>query len=96
MKNLKKPSFITFFTGVVVLFAGLALKTSGNASSHFLIVAGLGLMGIFWIWSIVIVLSAADLKAFQKRFWMIAVIAVPVLGGLVFHIMHNKAGRITT
>jgi hypothetical protein len=42
------------------------------------------------------VLSAPDLKPFQKRFWMIAVIAVPVMGGLVFHIMHNKVGRITT
>jgi hypothetical protein len=96
MKNLKKPSFITFFSGVIILFVGLGLKSSGNAGSHFLIIGGLALMGVFWIWSIAIVLSATDLKAFQKRFWMIAVIAVPVLGGLVFHIMHNKAGRITT
>jgi len=42
------------------------------------------------------VLTAPDLKPFQKRFWMISVIAVPVLGGLVFHVMHNEAGKITT
>ncbi len=96
MKNLKKPSFITFIIGVFILFIGLATKSSGNSISNILIYIGIALVGIFWIWSIVIVLSAPDLKPFQKRFWMIAVIAVPVMGGLVFHIMHNKVGRITT
>lgn len=96
MKNLKKPSFITFFVGVLLLFVGLGVKSTGGGASYVLMLAGLALIGIFWIWSIVLVLGAADLKPFQKRFWMIAVIAVPVLGGLVFHIMHNKAGRITT
>jgi hypothetical protein len=96
MKNLKKPSFITFIIGVLILFIGLATKSSGNSISNILIYIGIALVGIFWIWSIVIVLSAPDLKPFQKRFWMIAVISVPVLGGLVFHIMHNKVGRITT
>jgi len=94
MKNLKKPSFLTFVAGVAILFTGLALKTSGSGISHILILIGLALIGIFWIWSIALVLSAPDLKPFQKRFWMIAVIAVPAMGGLVFHIMHNKAGRI--
>ncbi|MEJ7913913.1 MAG: hypothetical protein WKF70_12215 [Chitinophagaceae bacterium] len=96
MKNLKKPSFLTFVAGVITLFVGLALKSSGSSSSHILILLGLGFIGVFWVWSIVMVLTAPDLKPFQKRFWMIAVIAVPAMGGLVFHIMHNKAGRITT
>ena len=96
MKNLKKPSFITFFIGVVLLFIGIATKSSGSQSANVLMIIGIALVGIFWIWSIIMVLSAPDLKPFQKRFWMIAVIAVPVLGGLVFHILHNKVGRITT
>lgn len=96
MKNLKRPSFITFAVGAVLLIIGIGLKTSGNATGEFLFYAGIALIGLFWFWSIGIVLSAADLKPFQKRFWMITVIAVPVLGGLVFHILHNKAGKITT
>jgi hypothetical protein len=36
------------------------------------------------------------MKPFQKRFWMIAVIAVPVLGGLVFHFMHRQPGKIVS
>ena len=96
MKNLKRPSFLTFITGVIIMFIGLAVKNDGNSVGDYMMYAGIALIGLFWFWSIAIVLSAPDMKPFQKRFWMIAVIAVPVLGGLVFHIMHNKAGRITT
>jgi predicted membrane channel-forming protein YqfA (hemolysin III family) len=70
------------------------MKSYGGAASNILFYVGMGLMGVFWIWSIVKVLSAPDMKPFQKRFWMISVIAVPVLGGLIFHIMHRKPGKI--
>jgi len=96
MKNLKKPSFITFIIGAILLFIGIGMKSYGNNASEAVFYIGCALFGIFWIWSIAMVLSAPDLKPFQKRFWMIAVIAVPVLGGLVFHVMHNEAGKITT
>ena len=96
MKNLKRPSFLTFVAGVILMFLGLAIKTNGNRGGDYIMYGGFALIGLFWLWSISIVLTAPDMKPFQKRFWMIAVIAVPVLGGLVFHIMHNKAGRITT
>jgi hypothetical protein len=42
------------------------------------------------------VINKNDLKPFQKRFWLIAVIAAPAIGGLLFYIMHQKAGRIIT
>jgi hypothetical protein len=96
MKNLKQPSFITFIIGALILFIGLGISRNGNKTGHYMMYAGCLLMGIFWIWSVINVLSAPDLKPFQKRFWMIAVIAVPVIGGLVFHIMHQKAGKIIT
>ena len=96
MKNLKKPSFFIFLLAVILLFIGIGTKSYGYLGGTYILYAGFALLGIFWLWSIALVLSAADLKPFQKRFWMIAVIAVPVLGGLVFHFMHNKAGRITT
>lgn len=96
MKNLTKPSFLTFIAGTILVLIGVVMRNDGQRAGDYLFFLGAGLMGIFWIWSIVMVLSAPDMKPFQKRFWMIAVIAVPVLGGLVFHILHNKAGRITT
>lgn len=94
MKNLTQPSFITFVIGAISVFIGIGMRSYGSSAGIILLYIGLGLMGIFWIWSVVKVLSAPDMKPFQKRFWMIAVIAVPVLGGLVFHIMHRKPGKI--
>jgi hypothetical protein len=58
METLKKPPFITFFIGVVLLFIGLATQSSGKRSADVLMIIGIALVGIFWIWSIVMVLSA--------------------------------------
>lgn len=96
MKNMKRSAFLTFITGVVLVFIGIGLKANSSLSGDVLLYIGLALMGIFWIWSVINVVSAPDMRPFQKRFWMIAVISVPVLGGLVFHIMHQKAGKIVT
>ena len=94
MKNMKSPAFITFIVGALLVFIGIGMKASSAASGDIVLYIGLGLMGIFWILSVVKVITAVDMKPFQKRFWMIAVIAVPVLGGLVFHVMHRRAGKI--
>jgi hypothetical protein len=96
MKSNKRPAIITFFIGVLLVFIGIGMKSYGAVSGDIILYIGFGLMGIFWIWSVVNVLSAPDMKPFQKRFWMIAVIAVPVLGGLVFHFMHRRAGKIVS
>jgi general stress protein CsbA len=96
MKNITRPSFITFIIGAVLLFLGIGMKYYGHVFGDYLLWAGILLIGIFWIWSIALVLGATDMKPYQKRFWMIAVIAVPVMGGLVFHLMHNRTGKIIT
>ena len=96
MKNSKRPTLLIFLVGTILMFLGIGMKSYGYRSADYILYAGLALYGIFWILSIAKVLSAPDLKPFQKRFWMIAVIAVPVLGGLLFHFMHNRPGRIIT
>jgi hypothetical protein len=42
------------------------------------------------------VIGRNDMKPFQKRFWMIAVIAVPVFGAMVFYGLHQERGKIVT
>lgn len=96
MKSKKSPAFITFIAGVILLFIGIGMKSNSMEAGNIVLPAGLLLMGFFWIWSIINVVTAPDMKPFQKRFWMIAVISVPVLGGLVFHFMHRKAGKIVS
>jgi len=91
---MKRASFTTFIIGTLLVFIGIGMKTYGTNAGSIILYIGFALMGVFWIWSIINVLTAPDMRPFQKRFWMIAVIAVPVLGGLVFHFMHRKAGKI--
>jgi hypothetical protein len=94
MGSMKTPAFFTFIAGVLLIFIGIGLKSNGSSVGSVLYYGGFVLMGIFWIWSIVKVVTATDMKPFQKRFWMISVIAAPVIGGLLFHIMHRRAGKI--
>ena len=96
MKNMRHPSFILGIISIVILFIGIGIKVYGFGSGDYVIIAAVILGGIHWIWSIVNVATRKDMKPFQKRFWLIAVIAAPALGGLIFYSMHQKAGKITT
>jgi hypothetical protein len=58
--------------------------------------AGFLLAGIFWIWAILDVVNAHDLRSFQKMFWLIITVSVPVMGGLLFYIMHQRRNKIVT
>ncbi len=91
---MKSPAFITFIVGALLVFTGIGMKANSAASGNIVLYIGFALMGIFWVWSVIKVVTAPDMKPFQKRFWLIAVVAVPVLGGLVFHIMHRTPGKI--
>lgn len=96
MKNLRKPAFYIGILGALLLFLGLGLKSSNDSNGNLVLYAGLALGGIFWVWAISEVVSATDLKPFQKRFWLIIVLAVPVVGGLIFHILHQQKNKIIT
>ncbi len=96
MKNLTHPAFILGVISIILLLIGIVIKANGFSAGDIVIMISVLLAGIFWIWSIVDVINKNDLKPFQKRFWLIAVIAAPAVGGMLFYIMHQKAGRIIT
>ena len=96
MKNLTHPAFILGVISIILLLIGIVIKANGFSAGDIVIMISVLLAGIFWIWSIVDVINKNDLKPFQKRFWLIAVIAAPAVGGMHFYIMHQKAGRIIT
>jgi hypothetical protein len=96
MKNLTHPAFILGLISIILLLIGIVLKANGFSSGDVIIIISIFLAGIFWIWSIIDVINKNDLKPFQKRFWLIVVIAAPAIGGMLFYIMHQKAGRIIT
>lgn len=96
MKNTRHPNFIFGIFTIILVFVGVALKANSFRSGDYVLIASAVLGAIHYIWAIIDVVGRTDLKPFQKRFWLIAVIAVPALGSLVFYILHQKSGKITT
>ncbi len=96
MKNLRHPNFILGIISAIVMFIGIAMKSSGMRAADYFFYGGGLLAGVHWIWGIIDVAGRKDLKPFQKRFWLIAVIAVPAFGSMVFYGMHQSRDKITT
>lgn len=95
MKNLSRPAFILAMIGTALILVGL-LALPRYALGTYIMYAGFLIAGIFWLWAIWDVLTADDLKYYQKMFWLILTVSVPVMGGLLFYIMHQKRNRIIT
>ncbi|AXY78382.1 hypothetical protein D3H65_32255 [Paraflavitalea soli] len=95
MKNLSRPAFILAMIGTALILIGLVAMPHYELGTY-VMYAGFLLAGIFWIWAILDVISANDLKYYQKMFWLIVVVSVPVMGGLLFYILHQHANKIVT
>jgi hypothetical protein len=97
MKNLKHPSFILAIISIVVLFIGIGVRANGdNRTGDVFIISSVVLGFAHWVWTIFDVANRTDLKPFQKRFWTIAVVACPVLGGMLFYALHQTKNKIVT
>jgi hypothetical protein len=96
MLNLRKPAFIFSVVAIVLFFIGLYMLTEDQKTGSMLMYIGLGMAAIYWIWSIIDVLTTTDLKPFQKKFWFIIVFLVPAFGGALYHLMHQERKKIVT
>ena len=95
MKNMSRPAFILAMIGTALILVGLMAMPHYEFGTY-LMYAGFLLAGIFWVWAIWDVIIADDLKNFQKMFWLIITVSVPVMGGLLFYIMHQRRNKIVT
>lgn len=96
MKNLTHPNFILAVISIIVLLLGIGFRANGYAFGDYVIGASIVLGAIHWIWAIVDVSKRSEMKSFQKSFWLIAVIACPALGGMLFYAMHQERDKIVT
>jgi hypothetical protein len=94
MKNVRKPSLIFGFIITAIFFIGFFLMATDNENGNYILYAGLGLGALYWIWSIIEVTGASDLKKYQKTFWLIIVVAVPFFGALLFNILHRTRNNM--
>lgn len=94
MANIRHPNFILAIAAVVVLIIAIGLQTSGDTTTaDILLIAAIAMGGIHWMWSIYDVSKTDTLVGSQKKFWLIAVIAIP-LGGMFYYLMHSKRNTI--
>ena len=96
MKNLRHPNFILAIISAILLFLGIGFRANGYQEGDYVLIGGTLLAGIHWIWAIIDVINRHDMRAYQKRFWLIVVIAVPVFGGMVFYGLHQESDKIVT
>lgn len=96
MKNLRHPNFILSIISAIILFLGIGFRANGYKAGDYILIAGALLAGIHWIWAIIDVINRQDMRPYQKRFWLIVVVAVPVLGAMVFYGLHQESGKIVT
>jgi hypothetical protein len=96
MKNLRHPNLILGIFVIIIVLAGIGFKSNRYSFGDFVLIAGAILGGIHWIWAIIDVISRHDMKPYQKRFWLIAIVAVPALGSLLFYTMHQEKNKIIT
>ncbi|MFN2456613.1 MAG: PLDc N-terminal domain-containing protein [Chitinophagaceae bacterium] len=96
MKNMKHPAFIIGIVSIILLFVGIGMKANAERSGDIVIIISVVFGAVHWVWSILDVVNRTDMKPFQKRFWLIAVIAAPVLGGMLFYAMHQQKDKLVT
>jgi hypothetical protein len=95
MANIRHPFVIVGIIAVLSHVVAIALYTNrSNQAAGILMVAGFVLMAICWIWAIILVAGTDTLQGSQKKFWLIAVIAIPFIGGMFYHLMHSKRNTI--
>lgn len=96
MLNLRKPALIFAIIGLILFFVGLYMLTMDPQTGYVIMYIGLGIGVIYYIWSVIDVLSTNDLKPYQKKFWLIIVLIIPAFGGLIYHMMHQRGKKIVT
>lgn len=98
MKNLRKPSFIFGLSSHIVFLIALFLMANSYPNGLWVMYSSLAMGAIYWIWTIIEVSSAGadELKKYQKSFWLILVICIPMFGALLYHITHQRKRKIAT
>jgi hypothetical protein len=89
MKNLRHPNVILAFISIIIFFVGVGLYANGYNAAYYVVIFGLVLGAIHWIWSIIDVSKTKTLTGSQKNLWFILVLIVPGAGSLLYYFIHS-------
>jgi drug/metabolite transporter (DMT)-like permease len=95
MANIRHPNFILAVLAIILGIVAIGFRSNrDNSTGDVLNIASAVLAIISWIWSIIEVQTTDTLKGSQRKVWRIAVIAIPFVGGMLYHLMHSKKNTI--
>ena len=93
-KNMSHPSFIIGATSFLLLILGVVFKGNGFRIGNYVILSGIILGGIHWIWSSIDVFTNKNMNSESRMFWMILVMLIPPIGGMAYYMMRSKNIRL--
>ncbi len=95
MANIKHPNFLFAILSILVGAIGIAFRVNHNNSVGDILLTAAGVMGIItWVWGIISVQQTHSLAGSQKKFWRIAVVAIPFFGAMLYYMLHSKNNTI--
>lgn len=87
MNRKTHPNFVLGLLSLLLLFLGLGFKANGYSLGDYIWIASIALSAIHWIWAIIDVFSHQTAGSQSRVFWIILVVALPVVGGLLYYVM---------
>jgi uncharacterized membrane protein YhaH (DUF805 family) len=87
MRPLTIFNLIIAVLSIIMVLAG-SVMISRTDNAYWILYGGLALATIFSLFSIIDVFKARNMNAGRRTLWLIMVICVPVMGGLIFYLIH--------
>jgi len=88
MKPLSRFNVVLIIISTILVIAGV-LMIDRTQKGYYVLYSGLLLAIVFSITSVIDVFKAKEISPGRRIIWTILAISVPVLGGLLFYLIHH-------
>jgi len=91
MKNLSL--LILLIVSFILFLTGVSIPGTGTVLHIILVVVGTALGFIFYVLTFMQVLKTPSLSQGRRIFWIVAIVCLPMIGNLIYVIMHDADAR---
>ncbi|MBL7734585.1 MAG: hypothetical protein JNL51_03945 [Chitinophagaceae bacterium] len=93
MKSISRPSIFLGITSILIFLFGLFMVAGEYPYGSYILYLAMIVGAVYWIWGILDVTVAPDLKRYQKVFWLIIAISIPMIGAFLYQLMHRQRNK---
>jgi NADH:ubiquinone oxidoreductase subunit 6 (subunit J) len=91
MKNL--PLLILLIVSFILFLVGVSIPGRGTALHIIVVVTAVALGFVFYILTFHQVLTSPSLKGQRRIFWIVTLVCLPMIGNLIYIIVHDALTR---